>query len=294
MFEQPKVAVVLAAGYGVRFLPFSKTISKTMLPIIDEPTIVKIVDEAVQSGIERVIVVVGSNRQNIKKHFSQKTRLNWVPLKDEQKQILKKTCSYNIKFTIQKTLDGTANAILSAKKFIKNEPFVVLCADELMVSDVPVVKQLIEKYIETGACIIGAKRVPLEDACNVGVIKYRDKEKGLFILDSILEKPPIETISDTLSNVGRYVLTYDVFKFLENVAPNRDGDKALTDALVDMSASEKIYAHIFSGERYDIGNKYGYITAFFDACLEDFRYQDRFTAYAKKKLNKRKRSDDSI
>lgn len=313
-------AVILAGGFGTRFLPFTKAVPKPMLPIIDTPAIEFVVREALESGIEEILIVIGANGDVIKRHFSpiiNKTpsakppcKTHKIPAKtaptntknpnqtgrlpDYSKlppNLLEKTLfseRVNVHFARQKTIDGTASAILCARAFVQNSPFLIMNADELFVPVAPFFepasKQLIRAFNTLNKCIIGTQRVKKSDASKLGVCEGVPTNDATLILRKIKEKPNVCDITDPLVNLGRYVVKPDIFAYLESVLPNRAHETALTDALVDYSnKNEDVICCNFVAKRYDIGNKDSYKQAVFDFSMQD----EAFAAYARQKLGKK-------
>lgn len=313
-------AVILAGGFGTRFLPFTKAVPKPMLPIIDTPAIEFVVREALESGIEEILIVIGANGDVIKRHFNpiiDKTSSAKKPCKTHQipaqiahintqntnqinkfpdysklpPDLLEKTLfseCVNVRFARQKTIDGTASAILCARAFVQNSPFLIMNADELFVPVAPLFepasKQLIRAFNTLNKCVIGTQRVKKSDASKLGVCEGVPTSDATLILRKIKEKPNVCDITDPLVNLGRYVVKPDIFAYLENVLPNRAHETALTDALVDYSnKNEDVICCNFAAKRYDIGNKDSYKQAIFDFSIKD----GRFSAYARQKLGEK-------
>ena len=277
-------AVILSAGLGTRFLPFTKAIPKPMLPIIDTPAIEYIIKEALESDITNITIVVGANGDVIRRHFSVNKHLDFSKLSAELREKIAFSDNVKINFATQYILDGTAGAILEAREFVEGNPFLVMNADELFVrenaSDAPVSKQLITAFEDSNKCVVGVKRVSIPEASRLGVVVGEKIDERRTILRKIVEKPNACDIADPLVNLGRYVVKPDIFPMLENVLPNKNGEKALTDALVDYAKTEDILCYNFVGKRYDIGNKESYMRAVFDFSMLD----PHFERFARKRL----------
>lgn len=277
-------AVILSAGLGTRFLPFTKAIPKPMLPIIDTPAIEYIIKEALESDITNITIVVGANGDVIRRHFSVNKHLDFSKLSAELRKKIAFSDNVKINFATQYILDGTAGAILEAREFVEGNPFLVMNADELFVrenaSDAPVSKQLITAFEDSDKCVVGVKRVSPPEASRLGVVVGEKVDEKRTILRKIVEKPNVCDIVDPLVNLGRYVVKPDIFTLLERVAPNKNGEKALTDALVDYAENEDVLCYNFVGKRYDIGNKESYMRAVFDFSMLD----PRFERFARKRL----------
>ncbi len=277
-------AVILAAGLGTRFLPFTKAIPKPMLPIIDTPAIEYIIKEALESGITNITVVVGANGDVIKNHFTVNKHLDPSKISAELREKIAFSDNVKINFATQCVLNGTAGAIFGAREFVGENPFLVMNADELFVrensSDAPVSRQLITAFEDSGKCVVGVKRVSPPEASRLGVVVGETVDERRTILRKIVEKPNICDIVDPLVNLGRYVVKPNLFPILERVAPNKNGEKTLTDALVDYTENEDVLCYNFVGKRYDIGNKESYMRAVFDFSMRD----PRFERFARKRL----------
>ena len=277
-------AVILAAGLGTRFLPFTKAIPKPMLPIIDTPAIEYIIKEALESGINNLTVVVGANGDVIRNHFTVNKHLDPSKISAELREKIAFSDNVKINFATQCVLNGTAGAIFGAREFVGENPFLVMNADELFVrensSDAPVSRQLITAFEDSGKCVVGVKRVSPPEASRLGVVVGETVDERRTILRKIVEKPNICDIVDPLVNLGRYVVKPNLFPILERVAPNKNGEKTLTDALVDYTENEDVLCYNFVGKRYDIGNKESYMRAVFDFSMRD----PRFERFARKRL----------
>ena len=278
-------AVIMAAGYGIRFLPFTKAVSKTMLPIIDKPTIQLIVEEALESGIDEILIIVGANKDAIIKHFSYDENLTKkIQNNKEFLEILNKTNLPNIKFVEQKVLNGTGGAIMLAKDFVRNDPFVLMFADDLFVgNNKPVAKQLIEVFNKTGKSIMGCMNVSKEAITKYCSVEYSSKENRVYTVTKITEKPKLEDVKSTLSCLGRYVLKPNIFDACEKLT-EKNGEKIITDAYDLLSREGDVLAYDIDGVRYDIGNKLGYLTALFDFALKDEKYSNEIKSYLKTKI----------
>lgn len=279
-------AVILAAGYGTRFLPFSKAISKTMLPIIDKPTIQLVVEEAKQSGCNEILIIVGVNKESIVKHFEKNENLeNRIKDNKEFLNLVKET-NIDIKYVEQTILDGTAGAVKLAKDFTKDEPFLLMFADDLMYNnEYPVSKQIIDVYNKTGLSVMACKNVPKELVTKYSSVEYYKKEDRIYYVSKIVEKPKLEDVKSTLSTLGRYVLVPEIYNYLNKIEKSIKGEKFITDAFDLMAKNEGIIAYDFIGTRYDIGNKFGYLTAVVDYALENKEFGEKFKEFLKSKIN---------
>jgi UTP--glucose-1-phosphate uridylyltransferase len=279
-------AVIMAAGYGTRFLPFSKAVSKTMLPIIDKPTIQLIVEEALESGVEEVLIIVGSNKESIIKHFSNdEEMLKRLEKNKDFYDIAKKTCLPQIKFVEQKVLNGTGSAIMLAKDFVGDEPFLLMFADDLMVGNKKhVSRQMIELFEKTGKTILGCQHVSKEAITKYSSVEYSKQEGRVYTVTKITEKPKLEDVKSTLSTLGRYILKSNIFEACQNLKEGIGGEKIITDAYDVLARQGDVLAYDFDGIRYDIGNKFGYLTAIFDYAMNNPEYSEKLKAYIKERI----------
>lgn len=268
-------AVIPAAGLGTRFLPATKAIPKEMLPIVDVPTIQYIIEEAVQSGIEEILVITNSNKHCMENHFDRsyelEERLKESDKMDEYQMICDVANMANMYYVRQKEPKGLGHAILCAKSFIGDEPFAVLLGDDLVVNKggEPAIKQLINAYNQVGATIIGVQEVPHDQVYRYGVIEPTRKVTGRRIkLSDLVEKPPVEQAPSDKAIVGRYVLTPEIFEVLESQDAGKNGEIQLTDAIRNIMISQSIYAYEFEGTWYDVGDKMGFLKATINQALE--------------------------
>lgn len=268
-------AVIPAAGLGTRFLPATKAIPKEMLPIVDVPTIQYIIEEAVQSGIEEILVITNSNKHCMENHFDRsyelEERLKESDKMDEYQMICDVANMANMYYVRQKEPKGLGHAILCAKSFIGDEPFAVLLGDDLVVNKggEPAIKQLISAYNQVGATIIGVQEVPRDQVYRYGVIEPTRKVTGRRIkLSDLVEKPPVEQAPSDKAIVGRYVLTPEIFEVLESQDAGKNGEIQLTDAIRNIMISQSIYAYEFEGTWYDVGDKMGFLKATINQALE--------------------------
>jgi UTP--glucose-1-phosphate uridylyltransferase len=269
-----KKAIIPAAGLGTRFLPATKAQPKEMLPIVDRPTIQYIIEEAVNSGIEEILIVTGRGKRAIEDHFDRAYELEETlahkgkyELLEEMKRISNLA---DIHYIRQKEPKGLGHAIWCAKKFIGNEPFAVMLGDDIVVSEeVPCLKQMIEKYNETESSIIGVQQVEREMLSSYGVISYDSQESAdhLYKINDLVEKPKTEEAPSDYAIMGRYILNPEVLDILENTRPGAGNEIQLTDALKELLKVQNIYGYEFTGKRYDIGNKLGFIEATLEFAL---------------------------
>lgn len=268
-----KKAIIPAAGLGTRFLPATKAMPKEMLPILDKPTIQYIVEEASKAGIEDIIIVTGKHKRAIEDHFDNQRELEMV-LENKGKADLLEKVQYstdlaNIFYVRQKEQKGLGHAIHTAKQFIGNEPFAVLLGDDIVESDTPAIKQLMDVYEETGHSVIGVQEVPESDTHRYGVIDPSAKEGSRYEVRQFVEKPKQGTAPSNLAIMGRYVLTPEIFDYLETQQEGAGNEIQLTDAIERMNSKQQVYAYDFEGNRYDVGEKLGFVKTTIEYALKD-------------------------
>lgn len=258
-------AVIPAAGLGTRFLPATKALAKEMLPIVDKPTIQFIVEEAIQSGIEDILIIEGKQKRSIEDHFDAVPELEQNLAekgKDHLLKLVRETTAdgVNILYVRQPYPSGLGDAVSYAKSFVGDEPFVVMLGDDLMSDRVPLTKQLMNAYDRTHASVLAVKRVPHDEVSAYGVIDpIEEVEKGLFSVSQFVEKPAVEAAPSDLAIIGRYLLTPEIFDMLAQQKAGKGGEIQLTDAIDALNQRQRVFAHEFTGERYDVGNKLGYV-----------------------------------
>lgn len=269
-----KKVVIPVAGFGTRFLPATKAIPKEMLPIIDKPLIEYAVDEAVDAGIEEVIFITSHTKIAIENHFDSNFELeekllrsnkeNFIPLINPEKY-------KNIRFTYvrQKSMKGLGDAILHASHLINNEPFAIILADDLIISEKSCLQQLMDIHEKTDLSVIGVNKVPDNKVSSYGVIDPSDHDSGSIQIKDIIEKPTFENAPSNLAVVGRYILSSDIFSYLEKVSGDKTNEIQLTDAIKMMLADEKILACEYAGDKFDCGSKSGYVEATVYMALKD-------------------------
>lgn len=280
-----KKAIIPAAGLGTRFLPATKAMPKEMLPILDKPTIQYIVEEAARAGIEDIIIVTGRHKRAIEDHFDSQKELEMV-LKEKGKSELLEKVQYstelaNIFYVRQKEQKGLGHAISSARQFIGNEPFAVLLGDDIVESEVPAVKQLIDVYEETGHSVIGVQEVPEADTHCYGIIDPLTKNGRQYEVKKFVEKPAQGTAPSNLAIMGRYVLTPEIFDYLKTQKEGAGNEIQLTDAIERMNNDNQVYAYDFEGERYDVGEKLGFVKTTIEYALKDDSMREELTRFIK-------------
>lgn len=284
-----KKAVIPVAGFGTRFLPFTKAMPKEMLPIIDKPTIQYIVEEAVASGITDLLFVTAShsNKRAIEDHFDSNLELETILERKEKHlflEMIKDISSLaNIQYVRQKEAKGLGHAIACAKTFIGQDDFAVLLGDDVVVSEKPVTRQLIDAYDKTGTSIMGVQEVKDEDVNKYGIVKLAKKDSELEQMTDFVEKPELKDAPSNRAVLGRYILTNKIFKYLETQEIGAGNEIQLTDAVKRLMDEEKVYAYTFSGKRYDIGDKVGFLKATVDFALSRDELKDEFREFLKNK-----------
>ncbi|ADD02005.1 UTP--glucose-1-phosphate uridylyltransferase GalU [Thermoanaerobacter sp. CM-CNRG TB177] len=276
-------AIIPAAGLGTRFLPATKAQPKEMLPIVDKPTIQYIVEEAIQSGIEDILIITGRNKRAIEDHFDKSVELE-LELKKKKKENLLHlvediTNMVDIHYIRQKEPKGLGHAIYCARAFVGNEPFAVLLGDDIVDAEVPVLKQMIEQYERYNCTIIGVQQVPYEDVDKYGIVDSTPIEDRLYKVNNLVEKPKKEETPSNIAILGRYIITPRIFEILENTPPGAGGEIQLTDALKTLLNYEAIYAYDFIGKRYDVGDKLGYLMATVEYALKREDLREPFKRY---------------
>ena len=279
-----KKAVIPAAGLGTRFLPATKAQPKEMLPIIDKPAIQYIVEEAVASGIEDILIITGRNKRSIEDHFDRSIELELALEEKEDVGLLNLVRNIsnlaNIHYIRQKEPKGLGHAIYCSKTFINNEPFAVLLGDDIVDSKTnPCLKQLIEVYEKYDANIIGVQEVPLFDVSKYGIVSGDMINERLLKVKDLVEKPKPSQAPSNIAILGRYIIKPEIFEILEYTKPGLGGEIQLTDALKKLTANQSIYAYMFEGLRYDVGNILGFLQATVDFALKREDIRDEFKLY---------------
>ncbi|MDP4144454.1 MAG: UTP--glucose-1-phosphate uridylyltransferase GalU [Bacillota bacterium] len=267
-----KKAIIPAAGLGTRFLPATKAQPKEMLPIVDKPTIQYIVEEAVASGIEEILIITGRNKRTIEDHFDKSVELEDELQNSHKEELLELVQDIsnlvNIHYIRQKEPRGLGHAISLAKTFVGKEPFAVMLGDDIVDSEVPCLKQLIDCYDEYKTSIIGVQPVNKEDVYKYGIINGKEIEKRVFKINDMVEKPKVEEAPSNIAILGRYIINPDIFEILDNTKPGKGGEIQLTDALKELLKQEAMYAYSFEGKRYDVGDKFGFLQANIEYALK--------------------------
>jgi len=278
-----KKAIIPAAGLGTRFLPATKAQPKEMLPIVDKPTIQYIVEEAVASGIEEILIITGRNKRAIEDHFDKSVELEMELEASGKEELLKTVRSISnlaeVYYIRQKEPRGLGDAISCAKTFVGNEPFAVMLGDDIVDSPYPCLKQLIDAFDEYNTTIIGVQEVPMKDVCKYGIVNGVFIEDDVYKVKDLVEKPDIAAAPSNIAILGRYIISPLIFEMLEKTKPGKNGEIQLTDALKLLLEREAIYAYKFKGKRYDVGDKLGFLQATVEFALKRDDIKEQFKAY---------------
>jgi UTP--glucose-1-phosphate uridylyltransferase len=278
-------AIIPAAGLGTRFLPATKAQPKEMLPIVDKPTLQYIIEEAINSGIEEILIITGRNKKSIEDHFDKSVELELELEAKGKKELLKEVRKIsemaNIHYIRQKEPKGLGHAIHCAKSFIGNEPFAVLLGDDIVYAEKPCLKQMIEVYDEYKTTILGVQEVPAKDVDKYGIISAMKIEDRVYKVKGLVEKPKVDEAPSNIAILGRYIINPAIFDILEHTAPGKGGEIQLTDALKELANVEAMYAYNFKGKRYDVGDKSGFLKATVEYALRRDNLKDDFMEYLK-------------
>lgn len=281
-------AIIPAAGLGTRFLPATKAQPKEMIPIVDKPTIQYIVEEAVAAGIEDILIISGRNKRAIEDHFDKSYELEEELHRKGKQELLSVVQEIsniaNIHYIRQKEAKGLGHAIYCAKSFIGNEPFAVMLGDDIVDSPVPCIKQLMDVYNEYQTTILGVQKVPLQDVTKYGVIGGTQIDERVYKVKGLVEKPEVEQAPSNIAILGRYIISPRIFEFLQSATPGKNGEIWLTDALQKLMEQEAMYAFDFEGDRYDVGDRIGFLKATVEYALKREELKDEFTAFLKHKM----------
>ena len=265
-----KKAVIPAAGFGTRFLPVTKATPKEMLPIVDKPTIQYIVEEALASGIEEILIISGHAKRAIEDHFDSAPVLEREleeKGKDDLLAIVRETADINVHYIRQKKMRGLGDAILCAKSFMAGEPFAVLLGDDVVYADAtkgqqPALRQLIDIYDAYGGSVLGCQQVGPEKVSSYGIVAGKEiAGSKLLKVSDMIEKPELSEAPSNIAVLGRYIISPTIFELLEHTAPGKGGEVQLTDALKQLALVEPVWAYCFEGKRYDVGDKLGFLKA---------------------------------
>lgn len=278
-------AVIPAAGLGTRFLPATKAQPKEMLPIVDKPTIQYIIEEAVDSGIEEILIITGRNKEYIENHFDKSIELEMQLERSgklKELDIVRKISSMaDIHYIRQKEPKGLGDAVSCAKSFVGNEPFAVMLGDDVIDSEVPCLKQLMNCFNEYKTSILGVQKVNENDVMKYGIIKGLYIEENVYKVKALIEKPTIDEAPSNIAILGRYIITPQIFEVLNNVKPGKNGEIQLTDALQQLISIEAMYACEFVGNRYDVGDNLGLLQANIEFALKRGDLREKLVKYIK-------------
>ncbi len=272
-------------------LPATKAQPKEMLPIVDKPTIQYIIEEAVNSGIEEILIITGKGKRAIENHFDKSLKLE-LALEEKGKDDLLKMVRnisemVDIHYVRQKNPKGLGHAIYCARTFVGNEPFAVLLGDDVMVAEQPVIGQMIDIFNKENHPVIGVQRVPEKDVNKYGIIKYTEEQDREYLISDLIEKPTIEEAPSNLAILGRYIITPDIFDILAETKPGRNDEIQLTDALKTLLKKNPIKGYDFIGERYDVGNKLGFLKATVEFALKRDDLNEEFSKYLLELIGKK-------
>jgi UTP--glucose-1-phosphate uridylyltransferase len=279
-------AIIPAAGLGTRFLPATKAQPKEMLPIVDKPTIQYIVEEAINSGIEEILIVTGRKKRAIEDHFDRSVELELELINKGNSELLKQVQDISnlvdIHYVRQKEARGLGHAIHCAKAFVGNEPFAVMLGDDVVDSTIPCLKQLIDVFDSHSNTVLGVQEVSPEDVNKYGIVAFDRISDRLYKVKDLVEKPAKDKAPSNVAILGRYIITPEIFDILEHTQPGSGGEIQLTDALKALGKIQEMYAYNFEGKRYDIGSKLGFLQATIEFALQREDLSQDFREYLKK------------
>lgn len=285
-----KKAIIPAAGLGTRFLPATKAMPKEMLPIVDKPTIQYIIEEAVESGIEDILIVTGKGKRAIEDHFDHSFELEQNLLSkgkyDLLDEVQKPSKMVDIHYIRQKEPKGLGHAIWCARKFIGNEPFAVLLGDDIVQAEKPCLKQMIEQYERYNASILGVQQVAMNEVSRYGIVDAKMMEDRFYQVSHLIEKPKQEEAPSNLAIMGRYILNPKIFDILCKQEPGAGGEIQLTDAIAGLNRYEAVYAYDFDGVRYDVGEKMGFIETTIEYALQREELRPKLLDYLSRVMEK--------
>ena len=284
MEKRIRKAIIPAAGLGTRFLPATKAQPKEMLPIVDKPTLQYIIEEAIESGIEEILIITGRNKKSIEDHFDRSVELELELEKKGKNAMLEMVRDISnmadIYFIRQKEPKGLGHAIYCAKSFVGNEPFAVMLGDDIVYNEgKPCLRQLMDCYDEYKTSVLGVQTVPDGDVDKYGIVDGLKIEGNVTKVKGLVEKPSVDEAPSNMAILGRYIITPSIFEILERTKPGKGGEIQLTDALLELMSEEAIYAYNFEGRRYDVGDKLGFLEATVEYALRKPELKDGFTKY---------------
>jgi UTP--glucose-1-phosphate uridylyltransferase len=275
-------AILPAGGLGTRFLPATKASPKEMLPIVDKPMIQYAVEEAQMCGIEEFIIITGKNKRAIEDHFDSAFKLEESLKKTGKKGLLEeinRLNKLNFAYIRQRDALGLGHAISCAGPFVKEEPFAVLLSDDIIDPDASLLSDMIRLYKEFESPILALQKVPKSEVNKYGIVDGAKEKDNVYRINNLVEKPAVSDAPSDMAIIGRYILTADIFEALEDVRPGKGGEIQLTDAIAGLLKKRQIYGYLFTGKRYDAGDKFGYLKAIVDLALKDQRLSGQFKEY---------------
>ena len=286
MMQKIRKAVIPAAGYGTRFLPATKATPKEMLPIVDKPTIQYIVEEAVASGIEDILIISGHGKRAIEDHFDSAPALEAELQRKGKNDLLKmvqETADINIHYIRQRYMRGLGDAIICARSFMGNEPFAVLLGDDVVYNPAkPALRQLMDIYEATGGSVLGCQNVADEKVSSYGIVAgTKTDNTRLMRVSDMVEKPALSEAPSHMAVLGRYIIKPQIFDILAQTKPGKGNEIQLTDALKVLAREDAVYAYDFEGLRYDLGDKLGFLKATVEFALRREDLGEPFKAYIK-------------
>lgn len=287
MVKPVRKAVIPAAGLGTRFLPATKAQPKEMLPIVDKPTIQYIIEEAVASGIEEILIITGRSKRAIEDHFDRSIELEMTLEKQGKPELLdlvREISNVTIHYIRQKEAKGLGHAVLCAKQFVGDEPFAVMLGDDVVDAEVPALRQLMDVYARTGSTVLGVQEVAKDKVSSYGIVAPNGQMDGAWEVADLVEKPAVEAAPSRLAILGRYIIDPAIFAHLEHTEPGKGGEIQLTDALKSLLKEQTMLAYPFKGRRYDVGDKMGFLEATIDFALKRPDLHDSLLAYIKQKI----------
>ena len=264
-------AVIPAAGLGTRFLPATKAQPKEMLPVVDKPAIQYVVEEAVESGIEDILIITGRGKRAIEDHFDKSVELEgylWSKDKMEELRTVQQISEMaRIFYVRQKEPLGLGHAVLCAREYVNDDDFAVLLGDDIVVADTPCTKQLVDVFKKRGRSVVAVEEIPSSEAHLYGIVSGKEIDEDLFVIEGITEKPPKGEAKSNLASMGRYFFSPAIFEYLEKTKPDVRGEIQLTDAIGLMAKEEEVLALRYRGRRFDIGSNLGWIVANIELAL---------------------------
>ena len=283
--KKVRKAIIPAAGLGTRFLPATKAQPKEMLPIVDKPAIQYIIEEAIASGIEEILIITGRNKRSIEDHFDKSVELE-NQLKEQGKYdllgLIEEISQVDIHYIRQKEAKGLGHAVLCAKQFVGNEPFAVMLGDDIVDAEVPCLRQLIDVYDDCQGTVLGVQEVAKDKVSSYGIVNPKKVKENIWQAVDLIEKPSVEEAPSQLAVLGRYILEPEIFALIKKTEPGRGNEIQLTDAICKLAHEKPVYAYNFSGRRYDIGDKQGYLEATVEYALKRPEIRDKFLNYLAK------------